>query len=57
MPFGLSNAPALYPVNGVLQDMFNVFAFDYLDDILIFSLDVESHIQHVHQVLQRLLDN
>lgn len=31
--------------------------FVYLDDILIFSPDEKTHIKHVEQVLQRLLDN
>lgn len=31
--------------------------FVYLDDILIFSPDEESHVQHVRQVLQGLLEN
>lgn len=34
-----------------------LFVFVYLDDILIFSPDEESHIKHVRQVLQRLLDH
>uniref|UniRef100_A0A673CBI9 Gypsy retrotransposon integrase-like protein 1 n=1 Tax=Sphaeramia orbicularis TaxID=375764 RepID=A0A673CBI9_9TELE len=59
MPFGLTNAPAVFQalVNDVLRDMLNVFVFVYLDDILIFSSDEETHIQHVRQVLQRLLAN
>lgn len=59
MPFGLTNAPAVLQalVNDVLHDMFNLFVFVYLDDILILSLDEQSHVQHVHQVLQQLLDH
>ncbi len=59
MPFGLTNAPAVFQamVNDVLRDMLDQFVFVYLDDILIFSADEESHIQHVHQVLQHLLDH
>ena len=50
MPFGLTNAPAVFQslVNDVLRDMLNDFVFVYLDDILIFSPDPETHIQHVH---------
>ncbi|CAL9698545.1 unnamed protein product [Knipowitschia caucasica] len=59
MPFGLTNAPAVFQalVNDILRDMLNKFVFVYLDDILIFSRDLDSHISHVKQVLRRLLDN
>jgi len=59
MPFGLSNAPAVFQalVNDVLRDMLNRFIFVYLNDILIFSPDPLTHQQHVRQVLQRLLEN
>ncbi len=59
MPFGLTNAPAVFQafINDVLRDMLNRFVFVYLDDILIFSPSPEEHIQHVRQVLQRLLEN
>uniref|UniRef100_A0A672Z804 Gypsy retrotransposon integrase-like protein 1 n=1 Tax=Sphaeramia orbicularis TaxID=375764 RepID=A0A672Z804_9TELE len=59
MPFGLTNAPAVFQalVNDVLRDMLNQFVFVYLDDILIFSPDEETHVLHVRQVLQRLLQN
>ena len=59
MPFGLTNAPAVFQalVNDVLRDMLNRFVFVYLDDILIFSKSEEEHIQHVRQVLHRLLEN
>ena len=59
MPFGLTNAPAVFQtlVNDVLGDMVNKFIFVYLDDILIFSQDAQSHQGHVRKVFQRLLEN
>ena len=59
MPFGLTNAPAVFQalVNDVLRDMLNKFVFVYLDDILVFSRSRKEHVQHVRQVLQRLLQN
>lgn len=59
MLFGLTNAPTIFqaPVNDVLRDMLNKFVFVYLDNILIFSPDLESHKIHVRQVLTRLLEN
>ncbi len=59
LQFGLVNAPAVFQalVNDVLRDMLNVFVFVYLDDILIFSLSLQVHVQHVRRVLQRLLEN
>ena len=59
MPFGLSNCPAVFQalVNDVLRDFLDHFVFVYLDVILMFSSDLDSHVQHVRQVLQRLLQN
>ena len=59
MPFGLTNAPAVFQnlINEVLGDMLNQFVFVYLDDILIFSCDLKTHVQQVWQVLQRLLQH
>lgn len=59
MPFGLTNTPAVFQalINDVLQDMLNRFIFVYLDDILIFSRNLDEHVQHVRLVLQRLLEN
>lgn len=58
MPFGLTNAPATFQtmINDVLRDFVDVFVVVYLDDILIFSKTLEEHKQHVHKVLQRLMD-
>lgn len=59
MPFGLSNAPAVFQalINDVLRDFLNLFVFVYLDDILIFSQTEEEHVGHVRKVLSLLLEN
>ena len=46
-PFGLTQAPAYFQalVNQVLEGI--SFAFGYLDDILIYSPDMEHHLEHV----------
>jgi len=56
MPFGLTNAPAAFQcfVNTIFADMLDVCIVIYLDDILIYSEDMESHQQHVREVLCRL---
>lgn len=59
MPFGRTNALVVFQalVNDVLRYMLDQFVFVYLDDILIFFSDEQTHIQHVLQVLQHLLDH
>jgi len=59
MPFGLNNAPGVFQalLNNVLREFLNSFVFVYLDDILIYSPDKDSHVHHVRQVLQNLLEN
>ena len=53
-PFGLAQAPAYFQrlVDEVLRGL--PFAFGYLDDILIFSPDIKTHLQHVEILFQRL---
>ena len=55
----VSTTPLLYfrPWLDVLHDLLNVCVLIYLDDILIFSKCPKEHMQHVRQVLQRLLEN
>ncbi|KAI4902633.1 hypothetical protein NFI96_002208 [Prochilodus magdalenae] len=57
MSFGLRNAPSVFQafINDVLRDMIGQFVIAYIDDILIYSSDYNSHVQHVRQVLTRLL--
>ena len=54
MPFGLRNAGCTfqYLMDQILRDLPHCFV--YVDDILISSLDIKSHLQHVLQVLDRL---
>jgi transposase InsO family protein len=58
MPFGLTNAPATFQrmINQVLREYLDIFVVVYLDDILIFSDDYETHGEHVHKVLKKLED-
>lgn len=56
MPFGLSNAPSTFQayINKALGNLVDTCCVVYLDDILIYSLDEESHEQHVSKVLAAL---
>ena len=56
MPFGLCNAPATFQqyINEALAGLIDVFCVVYLDDILIFSEELDSHTTHVREVLLRL---
>ena len=53
-PFGLSQAPAYFQrlINKVIKGL--SFAFGYLDDVLIHSPDIETHLQHIRIFFQRL---
>ena len=53
-PFRLAQAPTYFQhlVNEVLAPF--DFAFGYLDDILIFSLDIQTHLKHIKLVFERL---
>ena len=56
MPFSLTNAPTAFQqfVNTIFADMLDVCVVVYLDDILIYSEDMESHQKHVQEVLRLL---
>ena len=53
-PFGLSQAPAYFQrlINKVIKGL--PFAFGYLDDVLIHSPDIETHLQNMRILFQRL---
>jgi hypothetical protein len=59
MPFGLTNALASFQrwMNHVFRDMLDTKVVIYLEDILVFSPDQESHDEAVGEVLWRLLEN
>jgi hypothetical protein len=56
MPFGLKNAPASFVefMNETLNDFVGKFVHVYMDDIIIFSKNLDEHLIHVEQVLRRL---
>ena len=56
MPFGLTNAPATFQsyIHQALGGLLDKFCIAYLDDVLIFSADRESHTRHIRQGLERL---
>ena len=59
LPFGLTNAPATFQsfVNKLLAERLDLCVIVYLDDIVIYSMNREQHIEDVKWVLQRLKDN
>ena len=56
MPFGLKNAPITFQrmMNSILGSLVGKSVFVYLDDIIIFSKDIPSHLKDLSTVLQRL---
>ena len=53
-PFGLNQAPTYFQrlINKVIKGL--PFAFGYLDDVLIHSQDIETHLQQMRILFQRL---
>jgi len=56
MLFGLKNAPVIFQrlINDTLREYLDDFAITYLDNILIYSDDLEMHCSHMHKVLKKL---
>jgi len=56
MPFGLTNAPASFQrwMNEILSEYLDIFCVAYLDDILIFSQNLEDHRRNVRTILRRV---
>ena len=56
MPFGVTNAPAQFMnmMNDVLDDYLDKFVLIFLDDVLVYSANVEEHAEHLRQLLERL---
>ena len=53
MPFGLSNVPLAFQhfINNIFSDVLNIFVVIYLNDILIYSDNMDDHVK---KVLKRL---
>jgi hypothetical protein len=56
MSFGLTNAPAhfMYLMNSVFMPELDMFVVVFIDDILVYSKNMEEHEEHLYIVLQRL---
>ncbi|XP_026416100.1 uncharacterized protein LOC113311482 [Papaver somniferum] len=59
MPFGLTNAPACFQalMNDVFKTYLRKFILIFFDDILIYSPDMETHLQHLNTTLSLLQEN
>ena len=59
MPMGLCNAPSTFQslMNTIFYDCIDVFMVVYMDDVLVFSKDMKSHLQHLEIVLSRLKEH
>ena len=59
MPFGLTNALAIFQhkMNDSFREYLNQFMVAYLDDILIYSLELNTHEKHVHMAMSRLQEH
>jgi hypothetical protein len=56
MPFGLVSAPSTFQrgINGVVSDLKNKCCQVYLDDLITYSQEMRSHLEHLRDVFSRL---
>jgi len=59
MPFRMTNSPATfqYFMNNIFHDMTDIFVIIYLDNILIFSKNLDEHKIHIRKVLEQLQEH
>jgi hypothetical protein len=59
MSFGFTNAPThfMYLMNSVFMPKLDKFIVVFIDDILVYSKNMEEHEEHLRIVLQRLWDH
>ena len=56
MPFGYKNGPSIFQriMQNILAPFLWIFTLVYIDDIVIFSLNLEDHISHLNQVFKAI---
>lgn len=59
MPFGLTNAPAAFmrAMDNALRGLTYLCCLVFIDDIVVFSVDFESHFEALNAVLERLREH
>lgn len=59
MDFSLTNTPATFCnlMSNVLVEYMDVFIVMYLDDIVVYSLTLDDHVEYLHKVLARLRES
>ena len=59
MSIELTNAPAAFMdlINRVFKPYMDQFVVVFIDDILVYSKDVEEHMYHLRTILQTLREN